>query len=166
MIRLKLLSFLSLVRGLTSSNPKSQGVLCLDCSAGAAETGDFRPNIFLADQGDFPPPGDTDLAVRFLSSRDGDVFRRDSLGTVGGARGARNLSSGFIVLYPEVTAPIEALLSRKGLTSTGTQRRFTGCPGRYGQAVVDGRLASWISVPSSSSYWEAISLYSREVDFF
>jgi hypothetical protein len=114
----------------------------LDGSAGAAEVGDRKPNSFLADQGDLPSVGETDLEERFLSESDGDVSRRGNLGIEGGARGVRNLSSGFIVLNPVLMAPIEALLSRSGLTSVGTQRIFTGCPGRYGHMVVEGRLVS------------------------
>jgi hypothetical protein len=71
------------------------------------------------------------------------VFRRDNLGVGGGARGVMNLSAGFMVLmFPFAIELIEALRKRKGWTSTGTQRRLTGWPGRYGQVVVNGIDAS------------------------
>jgi hypothetical protein len=92
--------------------------------------------------------------LRFLGIGNGEVFARDSrVGMGGGGRGARNLSAGTMVFTSTfVTELIEALRSRGGRTSTGTQSRFTGWPGRYGQVVVEGSEGSWISVPSSSSY--------------
>lgn len=60
--------------------------------------GDIRLKRPLADHGDLPF-GDMDRADRFLSSSPGDVLSLNlPLGIDGGARGVRNLSSGFMVL--------------------------------------------------------------------
>jgi hypothetical protein len=65
--------------------------------SGPAEAGDMRPKS-LADHCDFAR-GEVDLAVLFLSRFAGAVLRRRGcLGIAGGARGARNLSLGFMVL--------------------------------------------------------------------
>jgi hypothetical protein len=120
-------------------------------SSGCAENGPLRPNIALADQGDLVV-GDTDLADRLRLSVEGDVFKRGSLGTAGGGRGVRYLSSGFIVFITTGGAPSETLLSRSGVISTGTCNIFTCWPGRNGHEAVDGSVGSWISVPSPSSY--------------
>lgn len=62
----------------------------------------------------------------------GAVLARIRLGGIGGgARGVRNLSPGAMVLIASLTMELmEALRSRDGKTSTGTQRRLTCCPGR------------------------------------
>jgi hypothetical protein len=109
---------------------------------GAAETGDFKPKRTLADQGD-RGTGEVDLAPLFLVRIPGDVFSRGSVfGVGGGARGVRYLSAGFMVLISVPVAPTDALRSLNGLSSTGTHKKFTGCPGRYGHAVVNGRVGS------------------------
>lgn len=93
-------------------------------------------------------------AGRSSESIAGDVFKRGKEGLGGGGRGAINLSLGFIVLaFSSTTEFKEALRPRQGWISTGTQRRLSGWPGRYGQEVVEGMAVSWTSVPSSSSYY-------------
>lgn len=111
---------------------------------GSADIAARRPNSDLGDHGDRGPCSDSDLTeegtMGLQSVADGAVFSRASFGrgTAGAARGARNLSAGFIVCNPGDMAPSEALLSRKGLIWVGTLRRFTGWPGRYGHEVVEG----------------------------
>lgn len=111
---------------------------------GSADIAALSPNIDLADHGDLGPCSDADLAeegtIGFQSVTDGAVFNRGSfgLGTAGAARGAKNLSAGFIVCITGDMAPSEALLSRNGLICVGTLRTFTGWPGRYGHEVVEG----------------------------
>lgn len=95
------------------------------------EVGDRRPNNILGDHGDFSSFGDMERADRLLTNDRGDVFGLDRLGIGGGGRGVINLSAGTIVLTSACFIElIEPLRSRGSRTSTGTQRRLTGWPGR------------------------------------
>ena len=93
--------------------------------------GDRRPKNMRGDHWLFSGGGETDRAVRCLVRIEVEVCNRISLGGGGGARGVMNLSAGFIVLIsPLAIELIDALRNRNGWTSTGTQRRLTGWPGR------------------------------------
>lgn len=127
--------------------------------------GDISRKRALVDQGD--GAGEIDLASLFRPIIAGDVFSRgNALGVGGGARGVKYLSAGFIVLISLPVAPTDALRSLNGLSSTGTHRRLTGCPGKYWHAVVNGRVGLWTSMPSSISYCYSnqLSLITRAWD--
>lgn len=115
-----------------------------------AEDDDLTPNKFLIDHGDLA--GDVDLDPLLRPSSPAEVLRRGSDCGVGGAGlGVRNLSAGFMV-FRSAGAPTDALRFLVVVFSIGTKRRLTGCPGIYGQAVVEGSLLLCTSVPSSISY--------------
>jgi hypothetical protein len=96
------------------------------------DEGDRRPKSTLGDHCNLSGLGEIDRAFRFRVMAMGAVFARVRLGGIGGgARGVRNLSPGTMVLMSSLVMELmEALRSRGGRTSTGTQRRLTGCPGR------------------------------------
>lgn len=107
--------------------------------------GERSPKKALGDHGDFSDLGETERAcLFFVTTGGGEVFKRGrAVGVGGGGRGAMNLSAGFMVLTsPFAIELIEALRNRSGWISTGTERRLTGWPGRYGQDVVDGSEGS------------------------
>jgi hypothetical protein len=80
--------------------------------------------------------------------------RRVASGGDGAARGATNLSAGFIVLKSSGRIDEAEALRFLGDLSVGTETVLTCWPGKYGQELVDGCLGSWISFdPSSSYYW-------------
>lgn len=80
--------------------------------------GDRSPKKAFGDHGDLSGllGGETERAVLFLATKDGDVFKRGRMvGVGGGGRGAMNLSAGFIVLISLFAIEfIEALRYRRG----------------------------------------------------
>ena len=79
--------------------------------------GDRSPKKAFGDHGDLSGLlGETERAALFLTTTDGEVFKRSRVvGVGGGGRGAINLSAGFIVLIsPFAIELIEALRYRSG----------------------------------------------------
>lgn len=123
--------------------------------------GDRRPKNILGDHCDLSALGESERADLFLSKTEVDVLSRGSSfgGGGGGCRGVMNLSAGFIVLIcPLAIELMDPLRKRRGCTSIGTKRVFTGWPGRYGQIVVNGIDSSQCSMPSSNSYYIRMSV--------
>ena len=93
--------------------------------------GERMPKNILGHHCDFSDLGERDRAGRFSCRTVGEVFERGRNDLGGACRGVINLSAGFKVLRsPSAIEVIEALRHRSGCTSTGTQRRLTGWPGR------------------------------------
>ena len=112
---------------------------------------DLTPNKLLTDQADLA--GDADLDPLWRPNNPAEVLMRvrSAFGVGGAALGVRNLSAGFIVLT-SAGAPTEARRFLAVAFSIGTKSKLTDCPGKYGQAVVEGSLELCTSVPSSISY--------------
>lgn len=111
----------------------------------------LTPNKLLTDQVDLA--GDADLDPLWRPTKPAEVLMRErsAFGAGGAALGVRNLSAGFMVLT-SAGAPTEARRFLAVAFSIGTKSKLTDCPGKYGQAVVDGSLELCTSMPSSISY--------------
>lgn len=98
----------------------------------------------------------------------GALPRRQAPGVVGGegaGRGVENLSSGFMVFKSASLMELNEALRFLSECSMGTQRVLTVWPGRYGQAFVEGRDGSYVSVEPSSSYYNKKRLEVKDISF-
>lgn len=76
--------------------------------------------------------------------------------TEGAGRGVVYLDSGSMVFKSAVCMDVREALRCRRACSTGTIKVLTAWPGRYGQAVVEGKAGSCVSTEPSSSYWKPI----------
>ena len=73
-------------------------------------------------------------------------------GAEGAGRGVVYFDSGFMVFKSAVCMEVSEALRCRRACSTGTIKVLTVWPGRYGQAVVEGKAGSCVSTEPSSSY--------------